>query len=238
MNFRKQLSKDIFKHITTRDDLNELSKYIRNTHTRIGKVADPGILAAEVYNVKRDVDSDTIGIGIINYQRFKEFHRGISKREYIETICEIVAQLDEKNQKWKMFTNGENADAMCAYEIAEKLGVDPNKNVLVPNSPQKLVENISGFKAIITSRLHSCIVAYSLDVPFVAISWNNKLSYFAENIGSPERIFEKDRLNSNEIIEGVEAAIVKGYDKSIKSQLRETIFTTFRQYLNLLEAKE
>jgi len=233
--FSKTLNSNIFKIISTRDDLAELKKYITNPETEVFKVADTGLLASMVYNISKDVSSDTIGIGIINYERFREFHRGISRNDYISTILGIVSCLNRRNQKWKLFTNGDIEDTICAYEIAEKLKVIPNQFVIIPQSPKNLVEIISSFKAIITSRLHSCIVAYSLDVPFVAISWNNKLSYFAENIGCPERIFDKN-LNSDLIVDGLNKALTKGYSSDKRYDLLHSIETAFKRYISFLEA--
>ena len=233
--FSKTLSNSIFKIISTRDDLVELKKYVDNPKTEIFKVADPGILASYIYNISKDNLSDTVGVGIIDYERFTEFHRGISRKDYIRTIIGIINNLNKSNQEWKLFTNGDVGDTMCAYEIAERLKVTPDKYVVIPRNPKNLVEIISSFKGLITSRLHSTIIAYSLNIPFVAISWNNKLSYFAENIGCLDRIFDKDSLNPDLIIAGLNTALKEGFDNERRFELSKSIENAFKQYLKLLE---
>ena len=233
--FSKTLSSNSFRMISTRDNLIELKKYITNPKTEVFKVADPGIMAADIYRISKDNLSDVIGIGIIDYERFREFNRGISKRDYINTIIGIINNLDKKKQKWKLFTNGDVGDTICAYEIAEKITNNPSNLVIVPQTPKNLVETVGNFKGIITSRLHSCIVAYSLDVPFVAISWNNKISYFADNIGCPERVYEKNNLDSDLIVDGLNKALEEGFDRNRRCELNQSIEIAFKRYLSLLE---
>ena len=75
---------------------------------------------------------------------------------------------------------------------------------------------------MITSRLHSCVPAYSLDVPFVALAWNKKLKYFAENISVPERVIESDRFNADTIVEEFYKAMEKGYDNGFREAYKQT----------------
>lgn len=52
-----------------------------------------------------------------------------------------------------------------------------------PISPEKLIENISEFSSIISYRLHSQIIATSLGIPFISISWNEKINEYSAKIG-------------------------------------------------------
>ena len=104
--FSEVLSRDVFKIITTRDNLEELQKYVKNDKTKVFKIADAGVWAAETYNCAKQLNSSVIGLGVITYRRFEEFHRGISKEQYEKTIQEIIGCFNQKGIEWRMFTNG------------------------------------------------------------------------------------------------------------------------------------
>ena len=115
-------------------------------------------------------------------------------------------------------------------QLCGEMGLSPADVLTVPTSPEELVRTVSGFRGIITSRLHSCIVAYSLGVPFVAISWNNKLQYFAGNTGCPERIITRETLEPGKIIAAFDSALETGYDNGIKQQMKESAVEYIGEY--------
>lgn len=231
--FSEVLSRDVFKIITTRDNLEELQKYVKNDKTKVFKIADAGVWAAETYNCAKQLNSSVIGLGVITYRRFEEFHRGISKEQYEKTIQEIIGCFNQKGIEWRMFTNGCQEDNEYAVYLNDKFnGIKP---VLIPDTPKALVEAISQFKGVVASRLHSCIVAYSLDIPFVNICWNDKIKYFCETLGVPERCIEADRLKASVIMEELQRALQNGYDREQKNQYRQTAVDAIDEYLALIE---
>lgn len=233
--FSSILNSEPYRYITTRDEVDELRKYIKNGKTEVAKIADVGTWASEAYNIKRDENSNTIGIGVIAAERFVEFKRGISIDEYVNEIVKTVRAIEERGDSWKLFTNGCTEDNSTAVLVCRCLGKAPEDILVVPTTPKELVETISQFKGIITSRLHSCIVAYSLNVPFVAISWNNKLKYFAENIHCPERIVTAENLNAEYIIDRFDEALEKGYDLDHKEAYRLSDLEYMKKYLALIK---
>lgn len=219
--FSETLSDDAYKIISTRDDIDELNKYVKNPTVKTVKVADIGVWSSDVYNIKKDTESDIIGIGVIVADRFVEFGRGISQEQYDKALVETIKKLEARGEKVQIFNNGDPEDKAYAEHISELVGKDKNL-VKTAQTPEDLIEIISGFKGVITSRLHSCIPAYSLDVPFVAIAWNQKLKFFAENISASERVIESDRLNSDTIIEVFDKALNEGYDNDFREKYKHT----------------
>ena len=235
IRFSKVLSSDSFKIVTTRDNVAELRKYILNPRTDVARVSDFGIFASETYNITRNATSDCIGIGIIASSRFTENGKGISADQYKQTIFDIVRQLEKKGKKWKFFTNGGLEDSMLALEFCDQLNVEPTSRLIVPTSPRELVNTISLFQGIITSRLHSCIVAYSLDVPFIVISWNDKVAFFAKYAGCPDRVVTMKNLSSSNILDLLQKAMIQGFDETIKENNRKVATEYAKRYIKVLE---
>ena len=237
VRFSNVLNDDTVKIITTRDDIDELRNFVKNPNTDFAKTADIAVWAAETFDIHRDENSDVVGLGIIVYKRFEEYHRGISKEEYEQTLKDIVGRLERDNQKWVMFNNGDKEDVEYAEYLCKMLGKDPKKYLLkAPQSPEEMVKTISGFKGIITSRLHSCITAYSLNIPFVAISWNNKLEFFANSIGCDDRIIKKDRLSGDIIVDAFYNAMKDGYNQQDRKEYRNTVVEYFKKYLEIMDS--
>lgn len=229
------LSSDAYKVVTTRDNLPELRKYVKNPKTLVDKVADIGVWSSEAFDIQKDQNSNLVGIGMITYKRFAEFKKGVSHEQYNQTIIDIIKLLELNGRRWKMFTNGLNADYENAVEICNSLNLKPEDCIVEPHTPYELVKIISGFKGIITARLHSCIVAYSLDIPYIALSWNNKLNYFSESIGYPERTVTHENFSAKQIIERYIVAENEGYDESSRASYKETDVDYFKKYLSIMQ---
>ncbi len=232
--FSETLSDNLFKYISTRDNIEELSKYVTNKQTGLSKIADIGVWSADVYNVVKNKDADTVGIGVIVADRFVEFHTGITPKMYDDVLVGVINRLLAKGEKVEIFNNGDSKDEAYAKHIAALAGINQDL-VKTAKTPEDIVKTISNYKGIISSRLHSVIPAYSLDVPFIAISWNNKLKYFAENIGVKERVIEKEQMDCDNITKAFEKALVEGYDNSFKEKYKQTDLEFIDKCIGLIE---
>ena len=95
-----------------------------------------------------------------------------------------------------------------------------------------MVNIISGFKGIIATRLHSNIIAYSLQVPAIGLVWNNKLKMFGQNIGYPERFIEVENFDEKNIVDKMEKAIMELYEKIKPEVYRKSEEDSINKFLN------
>lgn len=227
--FSKILSDPAVKMITTRNDFAGLKEYVKNKATYIEQVADAGTWASECFGINKD-KSNIVGIGIISYVKFVEFKQMITRELYEKEIENILNELTSMGIEWKLFNNGSLEDDEYMHYIAQKNNISENR-LVSPSNPKELTKTISGFKGIIASRLHACIVAYSLGVPFVAISWNEKLQFFARDIGVSSRVITAERFVAKEVVTELESAIRDGYDKGKISDYKETVVNSINQFI-------
>lgn len=109
-------------------------------------------------------------------------------------LKQLTSYLDRSCVPWQFFGNG-SAEDLCMAETALEKCVpseEERKQHMAdwPERPEDLIRLESGFRGIISFRLHSHIVAASFGVPSVAIRWDDKLPGFFGKIGSPERCLE------------------------------------------------
>lgn len=90
--------------------------------------------------------------------------------------------------------------------------LDNEKLVTRPLEYKELIHTINNFKAIIASRLHACIIGYSLYKPIVGLYWNDKVLFFGEAIKHPERFSKPKDTDAKSVVDKLEKAISEGYD--------------------------
>ena len=227
---KKAVNRKCIKMITTRDDISKLEKYIENSDIIIKKVSDSATYANIVYNVKKDDKSKIIGLCMCRGNLFIDNEINYSESELMKLWKNIIEDLDNKNIKWKIYTNGLQADNEFVYKFVNKYQYG-EKNYVIPANPEELVKAISLFKGIIATRLHSCIIAYSLDVPAIGLVWNKKLKLFGESIGYSQRFFEFNDFNSKKIIDELEKSIKEKYTKIPLEEYRKGVKIYLKKFL-------
>lgn len=203
--------------ISSRDDIDKINElYLNNSSKKTVKTYDPGLWVDEVYNIRKK-NSDIVGLGVMyaHNMKFKDmlgFWKG------------IIDELNNRKVKWKFFCNGVEKDYELAQYILNSLGYseEEKKKLLIPRPkrPKEFVEIISSFKSIISFRLHSHIVAYSLDIPGVSIVWDEKIRFFYRGIGLENRC-KNLKDNCLDIIKELENAEIEGYDNKLRTQQKE-----------------
>ena len=209
---KNALNRKCIKMITTRDDISKLKKYVTNPNVILQKVSDSATYANIVYNIEKDEKSETIGLGMCRGNLFVDNEINYKEEQLMILWKDIISCLERKNIKWKIYTNGLQADNEFVLKFIKKYGYSKEK-IILPSTPRELVKTIASFRGIIATRLHSCIVAYSLKVPAIGLVWNQKLKMFGESIQYPQRFFEVNNFNAEKIIEELQLAIKEEYKK-------------------------
>ena len=230
----KSLQNKAVKYISTRDDLELLKDYYLrgNTHVVCEKVADPAVWANEAYGISNDLTSKIIGVGIGRAGLFRANGIDISGSQIQDLYERIIVELVKRGYSAQLFTNGLLADNRMAERVKECLhskGIQVS--LRIPHKDKELVEILSSYKAIIATRLHSCIISYSLEIPAIGLVWNDKLSFFGENIGRLDNFIKPTEFNESFIVSQMELAIKQGYNQEIRDQYRDTIKTSVSNLL-------
>ena len=232
---KNAINRNNIKMISTRDDLETLKKYIDNENIILRRVADPAVYSSMVYNISKKKNSDVIGLCVCRDNLFIDSGINYTRNDLMKLWKEIIRVLDSKGIKWKIYTNGSIADNEFAYKLLSELGIEENSQKFeLPKDDKQLIEIISGFKGVIATRLHSCIISFSLNVPVVGLVWNNKLKHFGNAIGYSERFIECKNFIAEDIVEKLLTAIDEEYlrtDKSYKKSVYDAICFSIENYL-------
>lgn len=209
---KANLSKNVVKYISSRDNVDEIDRLYLSGNRHAIKTFDPALWTDQVYQVKKK-DSRVIGLGVMNCNY-------IPQKQLEKLWVDVIEELDRRQMAWQMFCNGAIEDYDLGKRILEKLHLSEDKILKYPERPKELVEQISTFSGIISFRLHSHIIAASLDIPSVALVWDDKLKFFFRGIGHEERCFRVED-DAKKIVDGFVTACSEGYDRQLIEKERQ-----------------
>ena len=210
-HLREALSAPNVLAASCRDDVQGVNKYYSAAGEIVQETFDPALGCSKCYGITKERAAEVIGLGIMGTSR-------ISPKYALRFWHELILELEKKGIPWRVFVNGEKIDIAFARYVIETL--PGSKRCLedcivpIPVVPQQLVETISQFRSIISFRLHSHIIATSLDIPSVAVVWDDKVRIFFEKIGHPERCCTL-QSSPYEVMEKLIVAEREGYDRSL-----------------------
>ncbi|MEE3420700.1 MAG: polysaccharide pyruvyl transferase family protein [Lachnospiraceae bacterium] len=184
---REILADPAVRYISVRDHAREVScKY----GCRAGDVFDFGLFAPQVYGVRLPQEpspmaqTSPIGLGFM-------YPSDMDEEKVRNFWMRLIAYLEEMQIPWRAFCNGSGRDMGFAGYVLRSMPkvYDEHRTDLeaIPQTPADLVRTVTGFRGILSFRLHSHILAASLGVPSVAFVWDDKVNEFFRKMGCPER---------------------------------------------------
>ena len=193
------LNKNV-KFIGVRENVSWMEDWVDHEKD-VKLICDPACFAAELYKVDKKIDSNLIGIGLIRPSIFRDYGGNFTDNAIAEIYASIVSEFMTKGYQCELFTNGDKGDLSLAELLfsrhQELLHLkDSIKN---PVNAKELVETISGYKMVFSSRMHSAITSYSLDIPCGTLCWADKIKAFYDNIGHSERCFYPESIKSVDV---------------------------------------
>lgn len=223
------------RYITCRDYADLLnSTYLKDSKLTAKRVADPALWCSEVYRVKRDLSSQTVGLGVARGKLFEDHGVPLSKEELLDIWANLMAELESRGIRYKLFTNGLGKDEDFLSELLTYTGKEELRNEItlpMAESSKQLVQYISGFSAVVACRMHANIIAFSLGIPSIGFVWNDKLRYFGESIGCSERFLDyKELKNASFIADCLQKAREEGCSPEVLKREKDSAYRSVRDF--------
>lgn len=224
------------KGISVRDDIETLKRdYLTNQDIKTYSVYDPAVWCADTYKKHLDLKAekqDCVGLGITREMLFSDYGNPQIDRKYqLDFWKGIIDELDKRNVKWKVFTNGDTYDEIFAKEVLEYVG--HGEKLDAPKDGAALVKDISQFTSVIAGRMHSNIVSFALQIPSIGFVWNQKLRFWGEKIGYSERFIEIENLTSQNVINAWEKARTEGC--VLKKEFKSGVYNALKDFSHFIK---
>lgn len=218
---KQVLCSENVKFISCRDHVDRVNRdYLEGKQAFFA--ADPALWTGEVYGIQKDPASNTVGLGVM-------YPWGMDVGRVLRFWRKLIRELDRKAIRWEIFTNGDPADIAFAKMILE--GQRTERIARRDVDPEGLVATVSRYESIISFRLHSHIIACALDIPTVAMVWDQKLPVFFEKIGYHGRCLTV-KASPEAVLGALERARQEGYDRG---QIRAMAEESTGLLLNAME---
>lgn len=226
LRLKKSLNSSCIKGITVRDDYETLIKlYLGKDKEWTASVFDPVAFGARVYDCKKVKKTNTIGLGIAEDSLYANYgYPSVSKQFQLNFWKEVIQELEAQGYDWQIFGNGLYQDRQFELEVLEFVGKIGEKEKYLAERPtevEELAEQIANYKGVIATRLHANIISYAMKVPSIGLVWNDKMLFWGEKIGYPERFLKMDSCSPIETVEMLNKAIKEGINAEIVGELEK-----------------
>ncbi len=212
---RQALQHPNVRLVSCRDDVAEANRRYGSESVSIVATSDPALWAERVYPRTVPPERDTIGLGVI-------YTPLISFRKQIRFWLALIRLLEEQGIRWKFFCNGEGNDVSVArYLLSILPGTREEQEFLAPRpaAPRELADLLDSFRGVISFRLHSHIISWSLGRPSVGLNWDQKVPIFFQKINHPERCFDLP-ASPEQVLDTFRSAETEGCDRQLLEQQR------------------
>ena len=205
------LKRGCVKAMSVRENPEIFRYYAKDCSYEIVPVCDPAIWTKHVYAqeiqkvcMKKNSSCRTVGINVVRGGIFKDNNKTWTLKAEEECLIGLKKLLENEGIIVIFFTNGSTLDDNSMMHFAQKYEI-ADEQLIYPNTTREVVETIAGFDAVVTIRMHASIISYALDIPSLDLVWNDKIVFFYQNIGYPDRaisleectpelLFEKTKL--------------------------------------------
>lgn len=226
------------KGITVRDDLDTLRReYLHTDQIFTAAATDPAVFTPQVYPIRKDTQSKTIGLGIVRSRIFEDYGLAQVTREFqLELWQGITKELEARGYTWQFFVNGLRSDYDFALEILAYMGRQSESGALLaprPAESSELVSAIASYAGIIACRMHANIIAYALGIASVGLVWNEKMVFWGERIGCPQRFLRSPQFDPQTIVQCLQDSMSAGTPpcpKALKAAIQKPLQTFIRRY--------
>ncbi|QEQ95988.1 polysaccharide pyruvyl transferase family protein [Neptunomonas concharum] len=190
---------------------------------------DPAFYSAEAYSINEKSVAGRVGIGIacpndLQASAGKDFR--FDKDILKENFIRLAELLIEFGYDVLFYTNGSYDDEKYLSFVLEGTKY---KRIVRPSSPYELVQTIAQFSCVVSHRLHSSIIARSLGLKSVGLTWDKKVESFYDDIAQKDFCVKGDIFSPDDVFNLIKRAInlpiidITEYKRKIEAQLKSFV---------------
>jgi hypothetical protein len=161
---------------------------------------DPALLAAQVF--RPGARGSTIGLNVMSPDVVNRHTGQALQWTALKDLWVGLAMLLERDQvPFEFFTNGSPEDAEFCREVVMEAERRAGCRVdaFVPLSVDEFVARMSTYRSVVVHRLHAAIVAVAFKIPVVALSWDDKLQSFFDEIGLGSQVMPLEQVTPQDL---------------------------------------
>jgi len=230
---KKALQSERVKYVSARDSVETVQICAGPKH-KVKLLADAAFWMKETYNLPEVEERKKVGIGIIRGNSLQGYGVDFGTDDWVKLFAGIANELEARGFEYEFFTNGLPGDIKLGKKILKYMGLPDDKMVKRPTKDKQLYKTISQYQGLITCRMHSCIAAFTLAIPTVILSWNDKVVKLMETTGYPERAITLENFDPKLIVERFVTALKEGIGQDRIDDMKARALESVDDYIDLI----
>ena len=230
---RNILKRRCIASVSVRENIGLFQQYAEGCCLEIEQVCDPAVWTKYVYHINPCSDSKVIGINVVRGGLFLKKKKKWGMTDEFKYLYKLKSLLEEAGMEYLFYTNGSVLDNNTLRYFAREYDI-PAGRTFYPHTTKQLVETVSRFSAVITFRMHSSIIAYSFGIPSIALVWNDKITFFYQNIGYPDRAFAFEQWDSEEVFHKLRSVLQPEKNSGKEKAYQEYLMSLYRYLYQVL----
>lgn len=227
------LRSNAVKYVSARDSQETVQLCAGNKH-EVKLLADAAFWMKEAYEIPTCKSKKKIGIGLIRGNSLTGYGVDFGTQEWVNLFSGIAECLSERGYEYEFFTNGLPGDTKLGKKVLKKLNLPESYLVQRPLGDVELYNTINGYSAMITCRMHSAIAAFTLRIPSVILSWNDKVDKLMDIIGYPERAIPRTEFDPKHVVDCMESAMHEGVAQEKLDIMKNKALESVDDYIELI----
>ena len=230
---KKALQADCVKYVSARDSVETVQLCAGDRH-EVKLLADAAFWMKETYHLRPVGKRTKIGIGLIRGNSLTGYGYDFDGDAWVKLFADIARELDARGYEYEFFTNGLPGDIKLGRQVLQELNLPAEKMVKRPTKDTALYETINQYAGMITCRMHSAIASFTLGIPTVIISWNDKVEKLMNIIGYPDRAITKEEFDPVLIVDRFEKAMREGVTEDRIAAMKARAHESVADYIDLI----
>lgn len=230
---KEALRSNVVKYVSARDSV-ETVQLCAGENMPVKLLADAAFWMKEAYHLQKPEERKKIGIGIVRGNSLRGYGANFDADDWVTLFANIAKLLGEKGYEYEFFTNGLNGDIILGRKILAAMGLPDEYLVERPDDAEVLCDTINQYAGIITCRMHSSIAAFTMGIPSVILSWNDKVEKLMAIIGYEERAIKFEDFNAEYIVDKFEAALKEGVSEDKITAMKEKAKESVDDYIDII----
>lgn len=230
---KKALQADVVKYVSARDSVETVQTCAGDLH-RVKLLADAAFWMKETYRLPVPHGPKKVGIGLIRGNSLTGYGFDFGAEDWVRLFAGIARELAARGYSYEFFTNGLPGDITLGRQVLKELGLPDSYMVKRPTKDTELYKTISRYSGLITCRMHSAIASFTLAIPTVILSWNDKVEKLMAIIGYPERAITKEEFDPVLIVDRFEKAMREGVGSDKIEAMKARALESVDDYIDLI----
>lgn len=230
---KKALRSPVVKFVSARDSQETVQLCAGENH-RVELLADAAFWMKETYGIHAKEDRKTVGIGLVRGNSLSGYKVKFHAKDWVKLFSGIARELEARGYEYEFFTNGLPGDIVLGNKVLKEMGLPASKMVTRPVLDTELYDTISSYRGIITCRMHSSIAAFTLQIPSVILSWNDKVNKLMKHVGYEERAVNREDFDPKHIVDLFEKALAEGVEDEKLQIMKDKAKKSVDGYIDLI----